>query len=719
MQIGSMLGTGVKALAFAALNRFDTLNSLVNRMTGGSINRDTLAQKVLRDAVHMGLEMQFAKLGMGERSATLVPLAGKIVYGNNTDEIYASIKGLTHEMVLHDTNYGAGVIAGIKGVGAAGLKLGAAGVAEGVAQAVTETQFTEKLLATMLKQHSFETLAAYMDKSLAGMPFKGFAGDLVKNVLQRAVVDQPGLDQSERPVFRLLANLGNDFLRSGSYGQSLSDYFMESTQAAPHDLLEATGRGMGQALIKVAGAAADTIGVIAEGYSDTRDHLANGEYFQGAIKAVNTVTNATAVAAVGVVAGTVPVLVSTAATLTGITARAAVGAVVFAAPTVQAGATTLYQGAMTEAGRIYDTAAGPPAYRNAWDVFTKEIDQAAQSDKPPELPQPDARTSDSQWAHALIRQQTALQYGLPGTLPGLALSVDAVDQAFEQGHIDAARRDALLGLADQLSPAQLSPLGPFSATQQVAHNVVTGHLARMAAECKARIPLAGPTTQAMAQALDTSPVKPSEKAGYKMADTYAAHVGRLDLDFPDGVYSYTDASKDNLQGASNLWWGENVSLADRAELRKLYNTCGGNEAQMLEVSSYLDPAVALQALSAPVQAELDPGGQGVLQLPQPQPDGLQLKLADTTPQYRYQLRREGDNVQVTITSTWNIAQYGPDAQQWRSPRGAQASQLTSSITITVPPGGPARHSAPRLECTIRNEFQFAAHGQMELPATTA
>lgn len=702
MQIGSMLGTGSKALAFAALNRFDTLNSLVNRMTGGSINRDTLAQKVLRDAVHMGLEMQFAKHGLGERSATLVPLAGKIVYGNDANQMSASIKDLTCELLLHGKDRGFAA------------KLGTVGLAETLGHTVTEDKFTEKLLATMLKQHSFETLEAYMDKSLAGMPFKGFAGDLVKNVLQRAVVDQPGLDQSERPVFRLMANLGNDFLRSGSYEQSLSDYFMESTKAAPLDLLEATGRGMGQALIKVAGTAADTIGVIAEGYSDTRDHLANGEYFQGAIKAVNTVTNATVVAAVGVVAGTVPVLVSTAATLTGITARAAVGAVVLAAPTVQAGATTLYQGAMTEAGRIYDTAAGPPAYRNAWDVFTKEIDQAAQSDKPPELPQPDERTSDSQWANALIRQQTALQFGLPGTVPGLAPPVDAVDQAFEQGHIDAARRNALLGLADQLSPAQLSPLGPFSATQQVAHNVVTGHLTRVAAECKARIPLAGPTTQAMAQALDTSPVKPSEKAGYKMADTYAAHVGRLDLDFPDGVYGYTDASKDNLQGAGNLWWGENVTLADRAELRKLYNTCAGSEAQMLEVSSYLDPALAIQALSAPVLAELDPRGEGLLQLRHPEPNGLQLKLADSTPQLRFQLRREGDNVQVTLTSTWDIAQYGPDAQQLRSPQGTQPSQLTSSVTITVPPGGPAHFSAPALQCAIRNELQFTAHGQQEL-----
>ncbi len=704
MQIGSTLGTGVKALAFAALNRFDTLNSLVNRMTGGGINRDTLAQKVLRDAVHMGLEMQFAKRGLGERSATLVPLAGKIVYGNDANEMSASIKDLTCELLLHGKDRGFAA------------KLGTVGLAETLGRTVTEDKFTEKLLATMLKQHSFETLEAYMDKSLAGMPFKGFAGNLVRNVLQRAVVDQPGLDQSQRPVFRLMANLGNAFLAEGSYQQPLADYFTESAQAAPIDALGATVAGVGQAVIDVAAGVADSIEILANGYSDTKNQLASGEYAKGSLTAATAVAKATATATLGVAARVVPTLGSAALGLGAIGLRTAAGIAVYAAPSVQAGATTLYQGAQNEAGRMYDAFAGPPAYRNGWEAYGKDIDQAALDEKPPALPAPDARTSDCQWADALVKQQIALQFGLPGTQLGSAQQVDAVDQAFGQGQIDAARRDALLGLADQLSPAQLSPLGPFSATHQVAHNVVSGNLARVASESQARLPLAASTAQAMAQALDISVVKPTQKAGYKLADTYAAHLGQLALDFPEGIYSYADASKDNLQGAGNLWWGENVTLADRAELRKLYNACAGNEAQMLKVSSYLDPALAIQALSAPVLAELDPLGEGLLQLRHPEPHGLQLKLADGTPQLRYQLRREGDNVQVTITSTWDIAQYGLDAQQLRSPQGPQPSQLTSSVTITVPPGGPAHFSAPALRCAIRNELQFTAHGQQELPA---
>ena len=50
ISIGNALATGAKALAFAALNKFDTLNSIVNRLSGGKVNRDTLAQSVLRGA---------------------------------------------------------------------------------------------------------------------------------------------------------------------------------------------------------------------------------------------------------------------------------------------------------------------------------------------------------------------------------------------------------------------------------------------------------------------------------------------------------------------------------------------------------------------------------------------------------------------------------------------------------------------------------------------
>ncbi|MOA07645.1 hypothetical protein D3C78_1273520 [compost metagenome] len=122
--------------------------------------------------------------------------------------------------------------------------------------------------------------------------------------------------------------------------------------------------------------------------------------------------------------------------------------------------------------------------------------------------------------------------------------------------------------------------------------------------------------------------------------------------------------------------------------------------------------MASQALSAPVLAELDPDHTGLLQLP----TGLQLKLADTTAQYQYQLRPKGANVELTISARWDVEAYGTHAQQLRSPQGTPTSQLTSSITLTVAPGGTLTRSAPSLQCSIRNEFQFDAYGALATPA---
>lgn len=709
----SLTGTGLRALAFAALNGSDRLNSVVNWITGGSVNRDTLAQRVLRDAMHIGLDTTLSWTRLAERSATILPLASKILFDNTSDEMPAAIKSLTHELVLGGSEKATGIKA-------AGMKLATHALANTLAHTLTEDKFTEKLLATMVHEHSWQPLGAYLDSCLVGVPLKGFAGDLAKNLVQRAVVDRAGLDQSDRPVFRLLAAQANAFLTDGDYKKPLNHYFTEAAASALPDAVEAVAQGVGQVASELAHTAVKTAQVLVDGYTGVKDSLTNQQYTEAAGKAAKTVFNATAAVAQGVVTKALPALAGTAAALTGITVKAAVGTVIALTPTVQAGATSLYRGALSEAGRLYHAAAGQPAYKSGFEAYAKDIEQAAQQDALPALPTPDAHTSESQWANALLTQHHVVQFALPGAAPTGAQNTAPLDQALEQGQIDAGQRHALTQLTDKLSTAQLAPFGLMGASHQVAHNVVSGQLSRLTSESQTPLPLAHKTTEAMADALDVSSTKTVDRAGYQLAKTYAAHVGQLSLDFPEGVYSYADASKDQLSGAGNLWWGENISMADRAELRKLYNTCGGNAQQTLAVSRYLDPAMASQALGAPVLAELDPQGTGMLQLDQPQPSGLQLRLAGSTPQYHYQLRREGEDVQLTISAAWDVAQYGTDAQALRSPQGAQPSQLTASVTITVPATGAAQPSAPALNCAIRNEFQFSAHGQWsQAPALDA
>lgn len=729
MQIGSLVGTAVSALAFKALNSSDTLNSLANRITGGSINRDTLAQKVLRDTVGLGLAYATDTKLLGDRSATLLPLASKILFDNTSEEMHASIISLTNELAAQALpEAGPGLMGAMKTMGMEAAKAGVASLANSAADTFIGPQFTEKLLATMIDGgKNWQPLQAYMEKMLDGYPMGRFVGGLIKDVLERTIVDKAALNQSDQPLFRALADGANEFLVGNDFKKPLQDYaqkeivqplmdsFTDSVDTVVPDLVGAVAQGAGQVVLDLAGTIVDTTEVLINGYTDVKENLAKQEYTQAAIGTAKTVVNAAVTATYDMATTVVPTLAQTAVTLTGITARATVGTVIIMAPTIKEGAISLYQGSLAGADLLYHAAAGAPAYQPGSAAYAKDLQKAAES--PDEslaaLPMPDARTSDSQWANALIKQQTLAQFAMPDLVLTTSERSTPVKQALQQGQIDAARKDTLTDLTQQLSTDQLSPFGLFGTSLQVAHNM-SGNLARVASESQAHLPVTHTTSQAMAGVIDATPLKESSKAGYKVADTYAQHVGKLALDFPEGVYSYTDASKDNLNATGNLWWGENVTLADRAELRKLYNTCGGNEQLTLQVSRFLDPGMASQALAAPLLDELDPKSTGLLQLP----TGLQLKLADTTAQYQYQLRPKGANVELTISAAWDVKEYGADAQQRRSPQGTQPSQLTSSITVTIAPDGTFVQSAPSLQCSIRNEFKFDAYGARENPSAT-
>jgi hypothetical protein len=71
--IGSYIATGLKTLAFSALEKSDTLNSIANRLSGGKVNRDTLAQSVLRDAIQIGFDYASTNKSLGERHSRLLP----------------------------------------------------------------------------------------------------------------------------------------------------------------------------------------------------------------------------------------------------------------------------------------------------------------------------------------------------------------------------------------------------------------------------------------------------------------------------------------------------------------------------------------------------------------------------------------------------------------------------------------------------------------------
>lgn len=707
----SYIETGVKALAFAALNRFDTLNSLVNRMTGGSINRDTLAQKVMRDGIHMALQASLP-LSLQDRQATILPLLAKLVHGDTREEVSTSIKELADVLTTVDHRPTDDMAATLKTMGKEAGRLAAAGLASIAAQHINETHLVEKVLHTMLKEHGWTSLDNYMESMLTALPFgKGFAANLGKNLLQRAVLDRPEFDRSHSPEFRLLADEAHASITDQAYSKPLANYFLRSAAAdMPAALDNVTKAGLG-----IAETTLLTSKVLAKGVSDVTENLQQSQYSQALINTGTTLLQAGTTLAHGVFHDIAPALTQASGDLAKVSGKTALAGLAYVTPIAYQGALSFYQGTKPWIDSTQHALVGAPASQDVRKAYAKDIAQA-QTSPPLAAPVPQAHGSDSQWVDQLARQHAIALDATPDAPPSTHERLASVVEAFQLGQIDSARYGALAQLTEQLDVEQLSPFGALSGSLKTAHNV-SGNLARLESESLASMALDTATAQTMGAVIDASTVKESSKGGYKVADVYARQVGQLALDFPAGVYSHTDAGLDTAKAASNYtlgsWGYPDVGAADWAELRKLHNTCGGNEQLTLKVSSYLDPAMASQALAAPVLGALDPQDSGLLHLP----TGLQLQLTEAMPQYQYQLRRDGENVVLTISAAWDIAQYGTDAQQLRSPQGEQTSQLTAAIHITVSPNGSATASAPSLQCAIRNAFKFDSYGALQASAT--
>lgn len=705
MELGNMVATGVRAIVFAALNHFEGLNSLVNRITSGRINRDTLAQNVLGAGVQAGIVSQLPAGRLSDRSAVIGPMVSKIIFDNTSNEMHTSIQSLTQEIFPSSPELKGTLLE--KGTQVA--QTVAASVASFAADIFLGPQFTENLLATTQREHSFKPLQNYMEQTLAVyLPTGEVAlSKLTTNLLDKAIANQPQLNPSHEPYFRLLAAELNEYITGNSdYTKPLAEY---SKEALPHALLAAV-EGTGKVVVSGLETLSATTITLAEGFAGLDENLAKQDYSAVAWQTGSTLARAAGTAVHGVATNIAPAALETGIKLTGITVAGAVGAVVLLTPTAQ----SLYRSTLSRVDQTQHALVGPPALKNAADAYAKDILQAKTSPNEAllSLPQPDARISDSQWINALAKQQTIVQAAAPDMLLTSSEHQAKMEQAFQKAPIDSARKDALVDLTDRFSADQIAPFGMLATSLQAAH-YLSGNLAKMTSESQAEFALADSTARSMGTAIAATPLKESSKGGYKLADAYAQHVGKLALDFPEGVYSNAEAGLDAAKAASNYtlgsWGYQDVNATDWAELRKLYNSCGGNEQLTIQVSSYLDPAIASQVLAAPVLGELDPKNTGLLQLP----TGLQLQLTDATPQYQYQLRRDGENVLLTINAAWDITQYGTDGEQLRSPQGSLPSQLKSSLTITVSPNGTVTHSTPALQCAIRNELNFTTNGALE------
>ncbi|WP_368644379.1 hypothetical protein ABRY97_06780 [Castellaniella ginsengisoli] len=181
--IGSYLSTGLKTLAFSALEKSDTLNSIANRLSGGKINRDTLAQSVLRDAIQIGFDYAASNKSLGERHSRLLPAIRQAAIDNDHEQMQAGVKKLMEKLVPE-------------------------GWQETVGNLITDKlgdHALEKVLATTVQQYGRKPLEDYIKGMVGGRTGGDFVARQIMAILDRAVLSKTEFQQGDSALYRLMA----------------------------------------------------------------------------------------------------------------------------------------------------------------------------------------------------------------------------------------------------------------------------------------------------------------------------------------------------------------------------------------------------------------------------------------------------------------------------------------------------------------------------------
>jgi hypothetical protein len=222
VSIGQAISVGASALAFAALEKSDTLNRFVNWISGGTVNRNTLAQGILHKAVELGTDFALQQKTLGERGATLLPLARGALIDNDMARMKESVAGLASEAL---GGYMDRDGEGLSGVGRRLIDSAVRGATSKIAETVVGDHATEKVLATMVKQHGWKPLETYLQGMLKGAPLGNFVVGQIKNIVQRAMVDNPDFDMSNNAEYRLAAGVAAAYLSGDkNYDKPLREY---------------------------------------------------------------------------------------------------------------------------------------------------------------------------------------------------------------------------------------------------------------------------------------------------------------------------------------------------------------------------------------------------------------------------------------------------------------------------------------------------------------
>jgi hypothetical protein len=592
--VGAGLGLGAQTLAFAALNKSDNLNRFVGWISGGSINRDKLAERILHKALDLGVSMAVGAKALGERSAVLIPAMRDAAIANDMARMKAAVEDLASEGLskVMDKHTGGAVGMIVKGAVDGAARAAASTFAENV----VGDHAAEKVVATLVKQHGWEPLDAKLKAATSTLPMKDFVCRQIHGIIQRAIVDKPEYDMRGNAEYRAVAGLANQFLTGEK------DYATPLREYAPKSMV----------VIDTAQRVAVAVPLAIDSLQETL--------------------------------GSVPRAVD---------ARSAFATVKDLPPPVVSEETT------------------------ARDLARALIVESVLADRAPQ-----ASTTDSTTASSPL-----------GGPEAIASSTVTVASRLEMATLSPEKRAELDAVADQVSSAQLKPLGERGGIE-VAHTW-SGALASVQAHSHAVTNTSDESAQATVAALQRAPVETTDRGGYEVGAAFARQVKDIKLDLPVSSMGYTDSAVEGGRALLNTGWAmfgysAGPDWAESAVLKQVYNCCGQNADVMSEATRFLDPAVARDALVMPTMRALGAAGGEVLL------GETRLQLARGEPAVSFEMAsQEGLGfVAITMSTAWNVTGFGaPGDAELRKPLGDAAATMTASVTVHIHPGvdgGPPR-----------------------------
>ena len=218
--IKSGLSTAVGSVSLAIMSASDKLSSLVGRLTGGSVSRDSLAQSTLHGAMQTGthyLVDWMPEVG-GKEMQQLKPFVDQFLMAGTTADVQSSFRGLMNELLPVSNLAGEfwdPILEGVRDDAAnlAGVLIGEKGL--------------ERTLATLVAQHGREGLTRFLEPMLGG-----FATRRIMEVLEHSILNKPEYVQPNNSIYGVAADALN-FKFLGGDAKPLEDRVVRMLEAAP------------------------------------------------------------------------------------------------------------------------------------------------------------------------------------------------------------------------------------------------------------------------------------------------------------------------------------------------------------------------------------------------------------------------------------------------------------------------------------------------------